>query len=820
MPDQEGTPSPGNANTANDSVDVADLVLRTDDIAGVAEDRSTLEQNERVQSVRISTLGWSPGRSTLRTSSGPRPSAVGLVLAEVASFHDVFGFLGVPMLLVLSLSALWIFTLAYIQVHANEMANAVMNTTYFDNGEFWLLPRPDDSIVISSTVILVLFGIGYTGLVVVMIFFFRVGYQEDCSSDTVDSSKATSSVVEGGTSDLIDPNQAARTNLFQTVLVRIRRSISNDIRDHYYTAASDLPKLIFQTTTLVTYLSRGFPTPIVYSYSILLLGNWYVACYRSQRYVADPNLIIARLYYTYDLFFAVFAPLVVLIYFITSFQFNREEFKTKMETIGGASFDTIARLFGDPAEISSFCSAFHYLQISTGSSLFFKSALNLLSFYKWRKIILTLIHNYHERRLEKERKAQVQPETYSGRKSRSKSLKAAITRKIEAATTRKPKIGKNFAAKALLSLIFFLAGSAIFVYAVGSVRSSEAVCSKFDKCVVVSYQWNFGAEHCSCLVFANRQTTPRTYAEWLDPEDTTSQLAELAVAGELRIIQIINRALPELPEELRHCHHLEQLILVYTKTLRLPEWMGEFHELEFLHLEGDYTSRRLEIIPAGIFDDMPHLTFIHFGGIPDVEEFPSVSALKNLRYLALAIVSSLRELPSFEGLSKLTSLQIVEATRATTLPSLAPLMSLSYMTLLYRSAVCCNGFMLGACDTTSFQCLPRAGEKYPVTCTSDRIPAEDKALVERLPTKAICQNSFTLDLEAAAPSKYTSDDLCGGVLFKECSLGGVQGICYNMRMMVITCAILPDYINMRKLQIERGVGDPCDPSIEAWLGCK
>ncbi|RLN50362.1 hypothetical protein BBJ29_006462 [Phytophthora kernoviae] len=80
----------------------------------------------------------------------------------------------------------------------------------------------------------------------------------------------------------------------------------------------------------------------------------------------------------------------------------------------------------------------------------------------------------------------------------------------------------------------------------------------------------------------DRQTAPRTYAEWTDPEDTTSRLAELAVSGELRIVQIINRALPQLPIELQNCHHLLQLILIYTKTEELPAWMAEFSELEYL----------------------------------------------------------------------------------------------------------------------------------------------------------------------------------------------------------------------------------------------
>ncbi|KAG3250605.1 hypothetical protein PI124_g4761 [Phytophthora idaei] len=480
----------------------------------------------------------------------------------------------VPMIVVFVLSAVWTFTLAYIQVHATEMANSVMNTTHFDNGEFWLLPHPDDAIVISSAIVLSLFGIGYTGLIATMLFPLRLNRRADAIINTAPSNEVNSAVDTG---------------------------YSKNVRDNYFTAALDLPKLIFQTTTLTTYLSHGFPTPIVYLYSVLLLCNWLVACYRSQRYVADPKLIIARLYYTMTCFFAVFAPLVVLIYFILSFQFDRAEFATKMETI---------------------------------------------------------------------------------------------------------------------------------------------------------------------QVLVRR----------------------------LPLLQIINRSVPELPEELRKCHHLQQLILVYTKTQRLPEWMSEFSQLEYFHVEGD-TSKRLQIVPAGIFDHMPHLTFIHFGGIPDVEELPSFSSLGKLRYLTLAILNSLKEILSFEGLSKLTALNIVEATRAKTLPSLTPLVSLKSLGLHYRTGVCCNGYLTGTCDTISFQCVPKDAEKYPMTCTTDRASNEDKAILNMNGETEICPNSFAYDLESAAPTKHTSDDLCGSVLYKN------------------------SYITMRQLQIERKVGKPCNVTVEAWLGC-
>ncbi|KAE9342565.1 hypothetical protein PR003_g9412 [Phytophthora rubi] len=65
----------------------------------------------------------------------------------------------------------------------------------------------------------------------------------------------------------------------------------------------------------------------------------------------------------------------------------------------------------------------------------------------------------------------------------------------------------------------------------------------------------------------------------------------------------------------------------------------------------------------------------------------------------------------------------------------------------------------------------------------------------------------------------STDELCNGVKFKECVLNGVQGMCYNTRMMVVQCETSSGYIPMRKLQIQRGVGDTCNPDVESWLGC-
>ncbi|KAF1789164.1 Leucine-rich repeat domain, L domain-like [Phytophthora cactorum] len=724
------------APTEDKMATLASLVCESDDVADPKKDQT--QQQGSIVAPRDSIVMPRKSGAAMSESSAPRPSVVNIVAAEVATFFDVF----------------------VIQVHADEMANIIMNTTDFDNGKFWLLPQPESALIVSSVVLLSLFGIGYAGLAVIMLFFYRAGGP----SETNELHENATPVPK--TPD--NPNTFAakseqRGSQLQRIIswIRLKCDLPIEIRQHYYTAALDLPKLIFQTLTLFTYLENGFPTPIIYTYSVLLLCNWLVACYRSQHYVADPALVIARLYYL--------RPGGIL-------DKNGDDRSWYIRYSSSSFRRSVPDL--------EFLQCVPLLAVLIGLHIVLQVGAEPALSVQMEENLMTLIHNRHERQLERKRKVLVGPVPSS--LSRTASIKVAITKQLTASKL-KFKMEKHFCSKLFLSLVFLCAGIGNFVYSIGAIVSTTDLCSKYDKCVVASYYWNFGQKYCTCLVFADRQTAPKTYAEWTDPEDTAANLAELAHAGELRIVQIINRAVPELPEELRNCEYLEQLILAYTKTEVLPEWLSEFSHLEYF--------------------------------IPNVEKLPSLSSLKSLRYLTLAVLDSLKEIPSFDGLSRLSDLTIINAPRAATLPSMEPLASLTTMVLRPKSAVCCNGFISGTCNMTMTQCLPVASEKYPPTCTDARISEDDKAVLATFGA-SICPNTVAVDREAAAPSKRTTDELCGGVNYKECVLDGVQGICYNTRMMVINCEKTSGYIAMRKLQIQRGVGDPCDPDVEAWLGCK
>lgn len=235
------------------------------------------------------------------------------------------------------------------------------------------------------------------------------------------------------------------------------------------------------------------------------------------------------------------------------------------------------------------------------------------------------------------------------------------------------------------------------------------------------------------------------------------------------------------------------------------------------HIEGDFIHYPLQYLPYNLFTEMHHLRFVRVSGAAALTQFPSLAGQHQLSTLVASIIRGLRELPSLDDLTGLKTLIIADATHMPVLPSLQNLKSLSTFTLFRRNEVCCNGYATGYCDLTNFQCLKRPNEPK-VECVDARMPAEDLAVVKRV-DGFLCGKNITQDIDVSEPTRYSTDGICEGVMYRECYLDGVRGICYNGRM-VIHCDVFGEYEKMRRLQIVRGVGDACDPEVEAWLGCQ
>ncbi|KAK1932340.1 Adrenodoxin-like protein 1 [Phytophthora citrophthora] len=732
------------------------------------------------------------------------------------SFYEVYGYLGLVMLVAFTLSCLAMVYMTVVQIIPNWTANFLMNTETLDNGEFLLMSKPSLTIVVTSALMLSMFACLYLWLII-----FMLSYNSEATVNTLAQSPDPNSLSyrltqkflplmkrvqaqTGGDRRTSITNVSPRTRSFETLKnlsAKIQRtstfssnSASKLIQDftsmegtyhRYYDALLDFPKLIFQTMSLATYLSKGFPLPIIFFYVLPLGFNWLVSFYRFQRSKPDAMLVVARVFYLFDLFFAVFAPIVMLVYSYYNFHLDREMFRIREETLTPGTFDRIARLFADPFEVQLVKTSFTNLQIIEGEYILVKCFLNLLGIYKWKKVIAHLILANRSRREDK------------AAKSHAHHPHSRIHTMVG-------------------GFIFVCCSVGIAIYTGLAISTSINSCAPYHHCQVYSYQWDWGHKtSCPCIVFIDTDLAPKTYDEWINAPDVTESLRAMAMNGHLETIQIVNRALPELPEELRLCHELKELILIYTTMQRIPDWAKEFTSLQYLHTESNFFHSSLQYIPLDLFTTMPNLRFIRTGGASGLTEYPSLKGLTKLSTLVMTIVRQLKELPSLDDLSGLTTLYIADAIHAHKLPSLTGLTNLKNFALFRRNQICCDGYVTGYCDLNNFQCLPRPNEPA-VTCTTDRIPTTDLALIQRI-DGFLCGKNITQDLEASEPTLESTDGVCQGVLYRECYLNGIRGICYNGRMQVIHCDVFGEYEKMRRLQISRGA-DECDPVVEQWLG--
>lgn len=88
-----------------------------------------------------------------------------------AGFFDVFGYLGVLMVIAFLLSSLALIFLAFVQIFPDEIGNAILNTQSLDNGDFLMFSQASFWLVAISSTTLLLFSSGYAALIAVMLWF-------------------------------------------------------------------------------------------------------------------------------------------------------------------------------------------------------------------------------------------------------------------------------------------------------------------------------------------------------------------------------------------------------------------------------------------------------------------------------------------------------------------------------------------------------------------------------------------------------------------------------------------------------------------------
>ncbi|GMF42609.1 unnamed protein product [Phytophthora fragariaefolia] len=156
----------------------------------------------------------------------------------------------------------------------------------------------------------------------------------------------------------------------------------------------------------------------------------------------------------------------------------------------------------------------------------------------------------------------------------------------------------------------------LIIFVEESTRTSALACKPHPECVVKARRWTIhqsgSLTHCPCLMMIDRDTAPKTYVEWENPTNVTDKVAQLAAMGLLQTIQLTNRYLPVLPDELRLCKDLRHLCDQNDSIM---------------------SAITLEIPP---FDHLQNLERIVLSCIPAIDSIPDLAPIKDLKSLAVS----------------------------------------------------------------------------------------------------------------------------------------------------------------------------------------
>lgn len=117
------------------------------------------------------SLAAADGKDTPRRSSGYPAFGKRAPLHETTreGFFDVFGLLGIPMVVAFLFSGSAVLAQALVQVFPTAFANAFMGTTELDGGEFWVLAETPTAPKVVATLLLIVFALCYYSLAILMV---------------------------------------------------------------------------------------------------------------------------------------------------------------------------------------------------------------------------------------------------------------------------------------------------------------------------------------------------------------------------------------------------------------------------------------------------------------------------------------------------------------------------------------------------------------------------------------------------------------------------------------------------------------------------
>ncbi|KAF4034679.1 hypothetical protein GN244_ATG13335 [Phytophthora infestans] len=551
--------------------------------------------------------------------------------------------------------------------------------------------------------------------------------------------------------------------------------------------------LVMQTFVLGKMMEEGIPVHLTVSFAGFIAMNSISSAVSiiSSKHSALAEVLLDSLF---DLGATVLLPILLLAYCSYTFDYDHDTFHIYMKLMPVGSFERRARMFANPTEIELFRVSFGSLRIRSAPDLLLRIGMNLGFSYRFKRVVDVLIQMQTDKMLEQH-----------------KHPKPVVKISSTVLALSGDAVAYQKSVPRSIALLFAAFSLGILFVTHKAITTSQTICRPHPECVVFAYRWYY-SEFCPCKALVTGNRAPY---EWTHPIDATNMVKALTAAGTLETLQLINRQLTRFPDELRSCHNLKYLSIVNCAIEELPIWAKEFHNLEFLQIEGKVGSKNLGNFEADLFSHMPNLRYLQLGLHQRMTRLPPMDGAPNLYCLILARMNGITELPSLTHASQPDRVELTMVKRLAWIPDLKPIDPVVHFAVYQGAYLCCNGF-LGTCDLSNPFCKD-------TTCLGDGSEMATPATLQVFNkfSARVCEPYSGLS-QTPTP---TTIQICDGEPFRQCQLPGPQanstvvGMCYNHRMQVLSCNTDPDTIRVRALQIENGVGIPCDPDVEAWLGC-
>lgn len=252
-------------------------------------------------------------------------------------------------------------------------------------------------------------------------------------------------------------------------------------------------------------------------------------------YCLAINVVFVR----FDLLLAVVFPIFVLVYCYNYFQLDRNVIALNLRIYPPGSFERSVRLSSDPVQTALFRLMFDSLRIQSKLDFVLRISMNMSFCYRLIRVVQILI--------------QAQGHEIN-----------ALSSVVPKSTTHlnsAPKALRQLSLPRPIAAIFMIFSVMAIVVTHQAIENSQLRCGSYPECVAYVYRWSLTDSNllCPCIALIDVDRAPKSYYEWENPKNATALVSHLVSSGDLRVLQLINRRLTELPRELQRCSNLQHM---------------------------------------------------------------------------------------------------------------------------------------------------------------------------------------------------------------------------------------------------------------------